>query len=363
MRKKKNKRKTTARILLDSGILACILAASFFLLNFVSGRLPLRAEIRTPSSPSSHVNIETLDGVNPTYAPEIEAADSGSAFAESGSEDQKSTEEISHSGEGTLSPTQGTSAFSGNDAAGLEDVMASVQSLLPQDNGQWAAYVCSLSDGAEGSLNNARMQAASLIKLYIMGAVYENYDKLAAAYGSGSLDSNLHYMITVSDNDAANTLVSYLGGGDSSAGMNVVNLYCAAHGYGQSHMGRLLLAPNTYDDNYTSVEDCGLFLKEIYMAANGLLAETSLSHPDAMYNLLKQQERQHKIPAMLPAGVHVANKTGELSDVENDAGIIYDTSSGNDLVVCFMSQNLRDAYGAQNSISQMSRYIYSYFNE
>ena len=36
------------------------------------------------------------------------------------------------------------------------------------------------------------------------------------------MDSNLYSMITVSDNDAANTLTSYLGSGDGNAGMSVV---------------------------------------------------------------------------------------------------------------------------------------------
>ena len=65
------------------------------------------------------------------------------------------------------------------------------------------------------------MQAASLIKLYIMGAVYENYDQITGQYGRDSVDSNLYSMITVSDNDAANTLTTYLGGGDSAAGMQL----------------------------------------------------------------------------------------------------------------------------------------------
>ena len=38
----------------------------------------------------------------------------------------------------------------------------------------------------------------------------------------------------------------------------------------------------------------------------------------------------------MPAGVSVANKTGELADVENDAGIIYNTQ--NDLILVFMSE-------------------------
>ena len=40
-------------------------------------------------------------------------------------------------------------------------------------------------------------------------------------------------------------------------------------------------------------------------------------------HLLAAQTRRNKIPAQMPSGVSIANKTGELSDVENDAGIIY----------------------------------------
>ena len=54
------------------------------------------------------------------------------------------------------------------------------------------------------------------------------------------------------------------------------------------------------------------------------------------------------------------NKTGELSNVENDAGIIYD--SENDLVIVFMSQNLSDTSAAQNTIASLSREIYDYYN-
>ena len=199
------------------------------------------------------------------------------------------------------------------------------------------------------------MQAASLIKLYIMGAIYENYDQIIGQYGKDSVDSNLHSMITVSDNDAANTLTTYLGGGNSSAGMQAVNSFCQERGYTQTHMGRMLLASNDQDDNYTSVNDCGHFLIEVYKEE-----ESSYAHASDMYALLKAQTRQNKIPAMLPDGVKTANKTGELDNVENDAGIIYDAA--NDLVIVFMSQNLSSAGNAQNTIASLSRTIYDYYN-
>ena len=257
-----------------------------------------------------------------------------------------------------------SSTFSKSNEIGsaFPDLMEQIQANLPQGNGTWACYVCNLADGGEDSFGNARMQSASLIKLYIMGAVYEDkrYESLVSTYGEAKLNSLLNPMITVSSNEAANTLISYLGGGDSTVGISVVNSFAEGHGYTSTHMGRLLMAPNDKDDNYTSVEDCGKFLKEIYEGAAG--KETKLSHCKEMFDLLKQQTCVNKIPAQMPAGVKVANKTGELGNVENDAGIVYDTGK-NDLVIVFMSENLTAVGYAQTAIAANSAAIYKYFNK
>ena len=266
-------------------------------------------------------------------------------------------------GQGTLSPpseSEGGSVFgssASSETAGTDEKLQGVLSnlALPAGNGTWSVYVCDLVNNTEGAIQDARMQAASLIKLYIMGAVYENYDSIIAQYGQSSVDSNLYSMITVSDNDAANTLVSYLGGGDSSAGMTVVNDFCSEKGYSSTHMGRLLLASNQYGDNYTSVSDCGHFLKEVYEGS-----KESDVHAQAEFDLLAAQTRRNKIPAQMPAGVSIANKTGELSDVENDAGIIYNSS--NDLIIVFMSENVLQPGTAQSTIASLSRQIYDSYS-
>lgn len=265
--------------------------------------------------------------------------------------------------DGTISPSHGSSAFDNKSDEKMDTLVTQVQSQLPGANGSWSVYICDLAGGSEATINDSPMQAASLIKLFIMGAVYENYDSLSQQYGSATLDSYLTPMITVSDNDAANSLVSCLGGGDSTAGMQKVNSFCQSHGYTNTSMGRLLLASNEFGDNYTSAYDCGKFLKEIYQICSGTTQTPSLLHAEEMYSLLKQQQRTNKIPAALPEGVSVANKTGELSDVENDAGILYNAQGGNDLVIVFLSQNLSSPGEAQNTIAQLSHSIYLYYND
>ena len=265
--------------------------------------------------------------------------------------------------DGTISPSHGSSAFDNKSDEKMDTLVTQVQSQLPGSNGSWSVYICDLSGGSEATINDSPMQAASLIKLFIMGAVYENYDSLSQQYGSATLDSYLTPMITVSDNDAANSLVSCLGSGDSTTGMQKVNSFCQSHGYTNTSMGRLLLASNEFGDNYTSAYDCGKFLKEIYQICSGTTQTPSLLHAEEMYSLLKQQQRTNKIPAALPEGVSVANKTGELSNVENDAGILYNAQGGNDLVIVFLSQNLSSPGEAQNTIAQLSRSIYLYYND
>ena len=305
------------------------------------------AEPVGPSQSSGSAPVQTTDGTSQGKKDSTMAA---------------ITPELSDD-DGTISPSHGSSAFDNKSDEKMDTLVTQVQSQLPGSNGSWSVYICDLSGGSEATINDSPMQAASLIKLFIMGAVYENYDSLSQQYGSATLDSYLTPMITVSDNDAANSLVSCLGSGDSTAGMQKVNSFCQSHGYTNTSMGRLLLASNEFGDNYTSAYDCGKFLKEIYQICSGTTQTPSLVHAEEMYSLLKQQQRTNKIPAALPEGVSVANKTGELSDVENDAGILYNAQGGNDLVIVCLSQNLSSPGEAQNTIAQLSRSIYLYYND
>lgn len=220
-------------------------------------------------------------------------------------------------------------------------------------SGELSVYVRDIKNEESYLANPNKMQAASLIKLYIAGCVYENYDEVSSFFGNDArVEELVKTMITISDNGAANSLILALGNNNKFAGMDKVNVYCEKHEYNSTHMGRLLLQSNIEDDNYTSVEDCGKILLELYTE--------KIEGAENILKYMKLQERVSKIPAGIPAGVVVANKTGELLDVENDVAIVFEENSP--YILCIMTQNLKDASLARSLETQLSSEIYLYMS-
>lgn len=244
--------------------------------------------------------------------------------------------------EATLAPSDPDIGDSSTDmTATLEGQIQDIISSQYTAGGTVAVCAGRISDGLS-LVNNHSMQAASLIKLFVAGCMYETMGD------TSQYEPQISSMISASDNTACNSLVAVLGGGDAQAGMSVINEYCMNHGFTETHIGRLMLQPNDQDDNYTSVQDCGNFLLEIY---NG-----SLAGSNQILQYMKQQERRGKIPAGVPSGIETANKTGELDFVENDAAIVFHPSGA--YVLCVMSENLSDAYSSRLFINTLSEMVY-----
>lgn len=235
----------------------------------------------------------------------------------------------------------------------LENKIQEEIKIFQDDGSLWSVYYCDLKGGGDFALNSNKMQAASLIKLFIMGCVYEDYDLMIIKDTKEQIDEWLKTMITVSDNEAANQLVYVLGGGDEAKGREKVDKFAKDHGYEDTHMGRLLLASNAVDDNYTSVLDCGKFLQDCY--------ESRLPHSDEIQELLKQQTRRQKIPAGIPQNVIVGNKTGELQDVQNDVAIVY--IEDYPYLLCVMSQEVKNSDEAMSKIAGLSKSVYSFVDD
>lgn len=230
---------------------------------------------------------------------------------------------------------------------------------LASYQGDWAVYLKDLSVGRTMEINEHSMESASLIKLYIAGAIYEQLE-LGNLEESDTVMSALNAMITVSDNESSNVLVRQIcdESGDFQTGLAKVNDFIERYGFSSTQQVNGIADPSLWVSdgrvNMTSAADCGRLLEMVY---NGELVSHFNSFRFEV--LLNKQEVNYKIPAGLPEGVHISHKTGEVDDTENDAAIIY-TPYG-DYIFCIMSTDLTDTGSAVDHIHEITKLIYDYF--
>lgn len=191
--------------------------------------------------------------------------------------------------------------------------------------------------------------SASVIKVFIMEYAFEQIEdgklSLTDKLASGTVSGLIEAMITRSDNSATNVLIDYFG-------MDEMNLFFAKQGYGDTRVQRKMLdtkAQSEGRDNYTSVQDVMLFLNKLYK-------EKEQEPYASMLKIMKRQQVKTKIPLLFPGDVIIANKTGELSNVENDIGIIFGDKG--DYAVAFLCSGLADTHTARNAISNAAYTLY-----
>lgn len=232
----------------------------------------------------------------------------------------------------------------------MKTLQDQIQSYIDQhtNNGEdWSVYVQMVDDKKTYvNIHSHSQQAASVIKLFVMGTVYENYENLTDRYGKDTIDSNLTEMITISSNDAWTNLVNMLGDGDYAQGDQIVTDWAHSHGYTDTST-----TVNT-GQNYTSTKDGTRIIYDMY--------HQKLPYSNEMLTLLKQQTRTTKIPAGVPDGIQTGNKTGELDDTENDVAIIY--GKDHTYILSVMATNLSSTENAQQMIRDISTMVYDYLN-
>ncbi|MEQ9425857.1 MAG: serine hydrolase [Cyclobacteriaceae bacterium] len=80
---------------------------------------------------------------------------------------------------------------------------------------------------------------------------------------------------------------------------------------------------------------------------------------EEMIDILKDQRFNEIIPALLPENVEVAHKTGSITALHHDAGIVY-LPDGRHYVLVILSKNLEDVESATQMMAGVSRLIYDY---
>ena len=249
-----------------------------------------------------------------------------------------------------------------NVPANLAAVSKTVKGAAP-----YGVYSSDLKTGKGYYRSSVQTPAASMIKVFILAAAYEDIrdgklsltetftltDKNVVA-GSGVLQGMpkgttvtvkkaLDEMIIHSDNTATNLMIDRLG-------MDRVNRYLKEHGYKDTTLRRKMMdfdAAKKGAENMTTVRDVGLLFKRLYQ---GKCVSKDLDAQ--MLAIYKAQVDTDMLPDKLPKGTVVAHKTGEVRDLRHDGGIVY-TAKGDYVLVVFT----RD-YTPYASVADLSRRVY-----
>jgi beta-lactamase class A len=107
-------------------------------------------------------------------------------------------------------------------------------------------------------------------------------------------------------------------------------------------------------NNVTTANDLLVIYEK--MASNEIVDSAS---SQAMIKILLNQQFKEIIPARLPANVKVAHKTGNISHVQHDSGIVF-LPDGKKYVLVLLSKNLQKEDQAIKAMAEVSEMIYKY---
>lgn len=106
-------------------------------------------------------------------------------------------------------------------------------------------------------------------------------------------------------------------------------------------------------NNTTTARDLLILLRRI---AEGRAVSRQASRE--MVNILLAQKFNEGIPAGLPAGTRVAHKTGSITKINHDAGIVYPPGRRRPYVLVVLTRGLADETRAHQLIADISRMVY-----
>jgi beta-lactamase class A len=117
--------------------------------------------------------------------------------------------------------------------------------------------------------------------------------------------------------------------------------------------------------NMTTPREMGLLLEQIVRAAAAAAGADGRAPADGpipaeacrlMLDIMRRQQVRDRLPLLLPPGAEMAHKTGSVTRVSNDAGVLY-TATG-PCVISVFTRDLADDLAGRMAIAQVGRAIY-----
>ncbi len=154
-------------------------------------------------------------------------------------------------------------------------------------------------------------------------------------------------MITVSSNLATNMLIEHVGAERVQASMKRLGADSIAVLRGVEDIKAYRAGLN----NTTTARDMGVIFAAI---AEGRAASEASSRE--MVAILSRQRFNEGIPAALPPGTRVAHKTGSITKIRHDGGIVY-RNDGTAYVLVVLTRGIEDSDVADRLIADLSRIV------
>lgn len=268
-----------------------------------------------------------------------------------------------------------------------ESLVRGVDSVITESGAEVGVYF-RMVDGSDSLTVNPdlRMHAASTMKVPVMIQLFRDSDdgtfsitdsiEVKNTFSSivdgspfemlGDVDSDqdiyelvglripvenlIHRMITMSSNLATNILIEFADAERVTATMRTLGADSIEVLRGVED----LVAFEAGLSNTTTARDLGVIFTAL---ANGTAAGEAST--EAMLEILSEQHFANKIPAGLPEGTHVANKTGNITRISHDAGIIY-PEGGDPYVLAVLVRGIDDADESAALIAEISRLVFEH---
>lgn len=184
---------------------------------------------------------------------------------------------------------------------------------------------------------------------YSLSILDDSDDILYAKIGKKMTIQDLTYeMMTKSSNLATNILIDKVGAQNVMKLLNSLNIQ------------ENIVLRGVEDQK---AFDAGLNNKTTAYGLLQIFEHIALTQPNnsLMMNILFDQKFNEIIPAYLPKNVKVAHKTGSITGVQHDSGLVY-LPDGRKYALILLSKNLKNADAGVKTLAQISKLIYDYMN-
>lgn len=168
------------------------------------------------------------------------------------------------------------------------------------------------------------------------------------------VDELAYHMITTSSNLATNLLLGVIGSDAVNRTLRELDVEDGIE------LKRGVEDELAFEKDINNMVTANGLLRILVMLAEGKAFSPALSR--RMMDILHGQEFNQGIPALLPKGARVAHKTGEISTIAHDAGVVY-LPKRKPYVLVILTEWDSAASGRSRTIAAISHAIYEFLTQ